>query len=61
MNHGTQRGEETGEIEVVYPDSSNLEFYFYRQPFVTKIEPTSGLTSGGTVMAITGAWFDVKP
>jgi len=46
---------------VAYPDSSNLEFYFYRQPFVTKIEPTSGLTSGGTVVSVTGAWFDVKP
>ena len=61
INHGAQRTEETGEIEVAYPDSSNLEFYFYRQPFVTKIEPSSGLTSGGTVLAITGAWFDVKP
>lgn len=61
ISHGSQRREETGEIEVAYPDSSNLEFYFYRQPLVTKIEPTSGLTSGGTVLAITGAWFDIKP
>ena len=24
----------TGEMDVVYSDSSNLEFYFYRQPVV---------------------------
>jgi hypothetical protein len=49
------------EIEVVYPDSDNLEFYFYREPMVKKIEPTSGLTSGGTKLEVTGAWFDEKP
>lgn len=49
------------EIEVVYPDSDNLEFYFYREPFVKKIEPSSGLTSGGTKLEVTGAWFDEKP
>lgn len=30
MSHGSQRKEETGEIEVVYPGSSDLEFYYYR-------------------------------
>ena len=49
------------QIEVVYPDSDNLEFYFYREPYVKKIEPSSGLTSGGTKLEVTGAWFDEKP
>lgn len=48
----------TGEIDVVYSESSDLEFYFYRQPIVQKIEPTSGLTSGGTDLELTGTWFD---
>lgn len=26
-----------------------------------KIEPSSGLTTGGTQLTLTGAWFDVKP
>jgi hypothetical protein len=51
----------TKNIEVTYQDSSNLEFYFYRQPTVQKIEPTSGLTTGGTNLEVTGQWFDKKP
>ena len=47
-----------GNMDVVYSDSSNLEFYFYRQPIVQKIEPSSGLTSGGTDLELTGTWFD---
>ena len=61
VSHGANRVEETGQIEVVYPDSSDVEFYFYRQPIVTKIEPSSGLTAGGTLLELTGAWFDQKP
>lgn len=30
VSHGPSRREETGEIEVLYPSSSDLEFYFYR-------------------------------
>ena len=56
-----KRGEITDFIETIYPDSSNIEFYFYRQPFVKKIEPTSGLATGGTVLSITGGWFMQKP
>lgn len=48
-------------MDVVYSDSSDLEFYFYRQPLVQKIEPTSGLTSGGTDLELTGSWFDFQP
>ena len=51
----------TGDIDVVYQDSSDLEFYFYRQPVVQKIEPSSGLTSGGTDLELTGTWFDFQP
>ena len=51
----------TSYIEAVFESSSNQEFYFYRQPVVKKIEPTSGLTDGGTVIDITGSWFDEKP
>lgn len=46
---------------MVYKDSSRQEFYFYRQPVVKKIEPTSGLVDGGTVIDVTGIWFDEKP
>lgn len=48
-------------IECAYYDTSDLEFYFYRQPIITKLEPNSGLTSGGTVVDISGAWFAENP
>lgn len=47
----------TYNIPLVYSDSSSLEYYYYRVPIVNKVEPTSGLTSGGTVIDLTGAWF----
>ena len=34
---------------------------FYRQPVVKKIEPSSGLAQGGTVISLTGAWFQQVP
>ena len=49
------------EIEVAYPNSGSLEYYFYRPPIVKKVEPLSGLTEGGTNIELTGAWFDHKP
>mmetsp|Transcript_34677 Transcript_34677/g.53140 ORF Transcript_34677/g.53140 Transcript_34677/m.53140 type:complete len:436 (+) Transcript_34677:3222-4529(+) len=58
---GGYKSAKTDDIEVAFPDSSALEFYFYREPFVKKIEPSSGLTSGGTNLELTGAWFDLKP
>lgn len=48
-------------IEAAFQESSTLEFYFYRQPTVQKIEPSSGLTTGGTKLELTGQWFDKKP
>ena len=50
----------TDNIEVLYQDSSNLEFFFYRNPFIKKVEPNSGLITGGTTIDITGGWFDEK-
>ena len=46
---------------MVYKDSSQLEYYYYRSPWVKKMEPTSGLLQGGTPIDITGTWFDEKP
>ena len=44
IDHSDKKlGAYTDYIDTTYPDSSNLEFYFYRQPFVKKIEPLSGL------------------
>ena len=48
-------------IECAYYDTSDLEFMFYRNPIVTKLEPNNGLTSGGTVVDISGAWFNENP
>lgn len=60
-NSPTFRQSREHEIDVVFKDSSRSEFFFYRQPIVKKIEPTAGLIDGGTVIDITGAWFDEKP
>jgi len=40
--------------------NSLVEFYYYKTPTVKKIEPTSGLTTGGTPIEISGIWFDQK-
>lgn len=48
-------------IECAYYDTSDLEFMFYRNPIITKLEPNNGLTSGGTVVDISGAWFGENP
>jgi hypothetical protein len=53
--------EDTDYIEAAYQASSTEEFYFYRPPVITKVEPLSGLVTGGTQITITGAWFDQKP
>jgi len=39
---------------------SPVEFYYYHQPKVVKVQPTQGLTRGGTPIEISGAWFDEK-
>ena len=66
VDHGQRHrmlagGAQTSYIDTIYPDSSNLEFFFYRKPFVKKIEPTSGLATGGTELSITGGLFQYKP
>ena len=38
-----------------------MEYYYYQQPVVKKVEPKSGLTRGGTKIEISGAWFAYKP
>lgn len=62
IDHGSKKkGEITDQIETIYSDSSNLEYFFYRKPFVKKVEPNSGLATGGTVLTITGGWFMQMP
>ncbi len=39
---------------------SPVEYYYYHQPVVAKVQPTQGLTDGGTPIEISGAWFDEK-
>ena len=39
---------------------SPVEYYYYHQPIVVKIQPTQGLTTGGTPIEVSGAWFDEK-
>jgi hypothetical protein len=48
-------------IETTYSDSSSMEYYFYRNPFVTKIEPNIGLTEGDTQISVSGGWFQQIP
>lgn len=43
-----------------YFSNSLVEYYYYKNPVVTKIEPTSGLKEGGTPIEVSGAWFDLK-
>lgn len=60
-NSSTYKQKVDSFIECAYYDTSDLEFYFYRQPIVTKLEPNSGLTTGGTTVDISGAWFAENP
>lgn len=39
---------------------SPVEYYYYHNPVVKKIQPTQGLTTGGTPIEVSGAWFDEK-
>ena len=40
---------------------SFVEFFYYQQPVVKKVQPYSGLTRGGTRIEVSGAWFAYKP
>jgi hypothetical protein len=47
---------------VTYTFSNSLaEYYYYQPPHISKVEPSSGLTLGGTPIEISGIWFDLKP
>jgi len=39
---------------------SPVEYYYYHQPVVVKVQPTQGLTKGGTPIEVSGAWFDER-
>ena len=39
---------------------SPVEYYYYHQPVVKKVQPKQGLTTGGTPIEVSGAWFDQK-
>ena len=39
---------------------SPVEYYYYHQPIVQKIQPKQGLTTGGTPIEISGAFFDER-
>lgn len=41
--------------------TSFVEYYYYKNPVVRKVEPSSGLTRGGTLIEVSGAWFGYKP
>jgi hypothetical protein len=49
----------TGKTNYVY-QNNYVEYYYYKQPVVKKVEPRSGTTAGGTALEISGAWFDYK-
>lgn len=38
-----------------------VEYYYYKNPVVKKVEPLSGLTRGGTLIEVSGAWFGYRP
>lgn len=40
---------------------SAVEYYTYREPYVQRIHPTSGLSQGGTEVSVIGAWFKYMP
>lgn len=41
--------------------NSFVEYYYYETPVIKKVEPKSGLTKGGTLIEISGAWFKYMP
>jgi len=49
------------DLESSFKDSAkHVQYYYYRQPIIKKVEPLLGLIEGGTPISITGAWFDEK-
>lgn len=51
-----------GQDYVLYSYAMTLvEYYFYKQPVVKKMSPHGGVTTGGTAIEISGAWFSYRP
>jgi hypothetical protein len=44
-----------------YYPSSSLEYYYYQQPIMKDMKPRGGVTTGGTLITIRGAWFKYMP
>jgi hypothetical protein len=42
-------------------DPSSVEYYYYKNCIVKDMQPHSGLMSGGTPVAVIGAWFKYMP
>lgn len=59
MNHVGYDGNPAVNTQHFY-ENSLVEYYYYKTPIVKKVEPSSGLTLGGTPIEISGAWFDQK-
>ena len=38
-----------------------IEYFYYQQPVIKKVEPRSGLTQGFTRIEVSGAWFQYRP
>ena len=38
-----------------------VEYYYYKSPVVKKMSPHGGVTTGGTNIEISGAWFSFRP
>ena len=46
---------------VFFFSQSFVEYYYYQQPVVMKVEPNTGIQNGGTRIEVSGAWFKYKP
>ena len=47
-----------------YPNSyihSNIEYYYYKQPYVQTFSPKGSVLTGGANILVVGAWFQNKP
>lgn len=42
-------------------EPSSVEYYYYKDSIVKEIHPHSGLILGGTLVAVSGAWFKYLP
>lgn len=55
-------GNDTSHEWVLYNyEPSSVEYYSYKAPVVQKMNPSSGLTKGGTFVEVIGTWFSYMP